>query len=1237
MIKNGGKTASEVERSGEKVNETTFEEAFELTGHGRFNHIVLLTCGLMMLNVSMESVGMSYVIPKAECDLELTSQHKGLINAAAFIGIICTSFLWGYLGDLLGRRAVMLPAMLGSAVVSIISSFSTSVWMLLGLRILTGCLVSASSATVYAYLGEMHTNARRASAIAWGSVFISFSFMILPGLAWLIVPGSWSFHIGSFRVVPWRAFIWSWCVPGVLASIALMVLPESPRYLYSAKGPEAALPVLAKMYAWNNRGSVQEFPRKIRKQAEDPEEGNQLLRDQVQSARDDQVQRIVSGSSGSQSTPGFAGAVKNISYMFRPPLLKCVFISHISMFAVFMLSSGLYVWVPDILNNILQNKNETSITICEIIHEKFKQSKLAALEVDHICKSDVSPAVFPISMAMGLVFALTYLSIGVFINKLGRKTLYCGIMFVCGAATIGAVFVPNGAGTTALLILALCSGCAASILAAIAVDVFPTCLRAMAMCVMYMVGRMGAAVGSYLLGATLDTHCQLSLSGLGAFICASIILMVFWPAPEKVRSQMEQRGKNITYPPDQEPDTTSRPSSSKLSDSGSLGKKKSITFLPDSDTEPSGSKAPGSSGSKSPGSNHQAPGPSDAKSLGSNHQASGPSDSKLLGSNHQAPGPSGSKSSGSNRQATGPSGSISSGSNRQAPGASGSKSPGSSHQALGQSGSKSSESIYQAPGASGSKSSGSTSSGSPGSRPTFSGLDGEDREARHYDSAFELTGEGWFNVVAVVACSFIFVHSLLEMIAVAYVLDPMECDLKLTVMQKTLVGSAIFIGVILTAICWGALGDTYGRKKVMLPAIFVTIVASTVSSLCTKFWSMFLTRLITGALVSASSATVLVYLGELHTLHYRDKAVSYALTAVSAAFCLTPAIAWAIIPGQWSFSFLGVQVKPWRTYIWVFSACGLIGAIMLIFLPESPSYVIAHQGERAAMPILAKMYRYNHLKTPNIFPVKHLQHFDSGEISKDKAWKRALKDMAQLFRYPIRRPFLILHYSMFMVFLLANGVYLWMPGIFNLVLKDTKLPYTVCKALKSRYSPKNDDFSYKPHGLAGGDDQVDCTKNGGVNTMVYPMSFVMEVVLLVPFIIITVIINKYNKCKMYAAVMGPCAAGLVACVAVPQVLVASLLMTIGICSGSAASLLSVLAVDAFPINLRALVMCTMYMMGQVGAIIGNTFMGLAAKGQCEVVIVFLALLVVGSIVSMLFFWPNLDEVRKIMESRHFVY
>ncbi|XP_013167920.1 PREDICTED: synaptic vesicle glycoprotein 2B-like [Papilio xuthus] len=508
------KSVTDPESVARKKTEATFEDAVELTGHGKFNNFVLLTCGLILLNVSMESVGISYVITAAECELDLGSEHKGLLSASAFIGIVSTSFLWGFLGDRYGRRAVMTPAMLASVAFSLASSFATNVWTILVLRILTGCLVSASSATVYAYLGEMHVKSRRAAAIAWGSAFISFSFIILPGLAWLIIPGEWSWQWGWMTIAPWRVFMWFWGLPALVASAALLSLPESPRHVLATKGPDAALPILARMYAWNKGKTVDSFP----------------------------VSKITASTTESCRS-GFGEALRNISLMVRPPLARCVLISHVSMFAVFMLSSGLYMWVPDILNNILNSKSEQSITICQIIHNKFKAAQNVTHDAGyHYCRTDVSVGVFPISMGMGAMFAIVYLAIGFFIDKIGKKTLHCSILIFCGAATIGAAFVPQGGLATVLLVLSLCCGCAGSILAAIAVDVFPTCLRAMAMCLMYMVGRAGAAVGSNLLGATLDRHCQLAFTFLGIFTMCSTILMLFWPAPEHVRRKMEEKG-----------------------------------------------------------------------------------------------------------------------------------------------------------------------------------------------------------------------------------------------------------------------------------------------------------------------------------------------------------------------------------------------------------------------------------------------------------------------------------------------------------------------------------------------------------------------------------------------------------------------------------------------------------------------------------------------------------------------
>lgn len=52
-----------------------------------------------------------------------------------------TSLVWGLLGDRLGRRAVTVPALLLAAACSLASSAASSVWVLVPLRFLTGCLL----------------------------------------------------------------------------------------------------------------------------------------------------------------------------------------------------------------------------------------------------------------------------------------------------------------------------------------------------------------------------------------------------------------------------------------------------------------------------------------------------------------------------------------------------------------------------------------------------------------------------------------------------------------------------------------------------------------------------------------------------------------------------------------------------------------------------------------------------------------------------------------------------------------------------------------------------------------------------------------------------------------------------------------------------------------------------------------------------------------------------------------
>lgn len=81
---------------------------------------------------------MAFVLPVAKCELNITNAEQGLINAVAFIGVVLTSHIWGFMADTWGRQKVLRLALFAGFLFSSISSFSTSSTMLLITRFLVG-------------------------------------------------------------------------------------------------------------------------------------------------------------------------------------------------------------------------------------------------------------------------------------------------------------------------------------------------------------------------------------------------------------------------------------------------------------------------------------------------------------------------------------------------------------------------------------------------------------------------------------------------------------------------------------------------------------------------------------------------------------------------------------------------------------------------------------------------------------------------------------------------------------------------------------------------------------------------------------------------------------------------------------------------------------------------------------------------------------------------------------------
>lgn len=117
-----------------------FEDAITKCGFGKFNFIFMTLAGGLMGAAFLELTSVNLVLPFAQCDLNLTTSHKGILSAIGYVGVIMSSHLWGFLADTKGRKATLAPSLLIAFAITVLSSLVSNFWLLVFLRFLNGFL-----------------------------------------------------------------------------------------------------------------------------------------------------------------------------------------------------------------------------------------------------------------------------------------------------------------------------------------------------------------------------------------------------------------------------------------------------------------------------------------------------------------------------------------------------------------------------------------------------------------------------------------------------------------------------------------------------------------------------------------------------------------------------------------------------------------------------------------------------------------------------------------------------------------------------------------------------------------------------------------------------------------------------------------------------------------------------------------------------------------------------------------
>lgn len=199
-------------------------DVVDVIDHGRPGPLLFLVIGLCMLCTLIDGFdvqAMSYVAPAVIQEWGIAKSELGQVFGAGLVGMAVGALIFGSVADRIGRRPVLIGAMLCLAAFMYATALANSVPALLMLRFATGVCMGAVIPNAIALAGEYSPARMRVTLM-----MIASSGLVLGGMLGGVFA---AFLIPAFG---WRSVFIVGAVMPLLAAIAmLVVLPESLQYM----------------------------------------------------------------------------------------------------------------------------------------------------------------------------------------------------------------------------------------------------------------------------------------------------------------------------------------------------------------------------------------------------------------------------------------------------------------------------------------------------------------------------------------------------------------------------------------------------------------------------------------------------------------------------------------------------------------------------------------------------------------------------------------------------------------------------------------------------------------------------------------------------------------------------------------------------------------------------------------------------------------------------------------------
>lgn len=170
-------------------------------------------------------------------------------------------------------------------------------------------------------------------------------------------------------------------------------------------------------------------------------------------------------------------------------------------------------------------------------------------------------------------------------------------------------------------------------------------------------------------------------------------------------------------------------------------------------------------------------------------------------------------------------------------------------------------------------------------------------------------------------------------------------DFGLSPFERGAVVSAVLLGATVTAPVSGRIADRIGRRRSIILIATIYAASSILAAFSPGVGLLLASRFLTGLAVGAASFVVPLYIAEISPARIRGGLVSLNQLLLTVGIMISLLVAYLLS-----------QQEAWRWMLGLGAVPGLILAVGMLFLPETPRWLMRAGRDEEARRVAAKIY-----------------------------------------------------------------------------------------------------------------------------------------------------------------------------------------------------------------------------------------------------------------------------------------